>query len=374
MRVAVPRAWIRARRTILSADTVSFLAAAILYYFASADVKGFAFTLGLSTILDLVVVFLFTHPIVSLLSRSRAFGSTRFTGLDSVRTGPALPDEAPDRRSGRPSRAGPGAASAPARPSGPRRAGARRRSPCWTARTNPSTGSRQSTTTSPTGSSTTPSAATPGWSTRSRPSRPRPMTRTTPATTSRRRGSPNRRRPPRAAAAPRPAAPPPSGRPPAGRGRAARREGRVLMSKLRALYRGETSIDFIRSRRRWYAASAVLVLICVLSFIFRGFNYGIEFKGGTTFTIPDTASHVSATAGQRRVHRRRHHAGGLAAGRRVRLQLEHRRQHAHDLGGDAAEAAGRGGEDPAPAHEPDLGRTASAATGATTPRSRRSRA
>ena len=71
MRVAVPRAWVRARRTILSADTVSFLAAAILYYFAAGDVKGFAFTLGLSTILDLVVVFLFTHPIVSLLSRSR---------------------------------------------------------------------------------------------------------------------------------------------------------------------------------------------------------------------------------------------------------------------------------------------------------------
>ncbi len=70
VRVAVPRAWVRARRTILSADTVSFLAAAILYYFAAGDVKGFAFTLGLSTILDLVVVFLFTHPLVSLLSRS----------------------------------------------------------------------------------------------------------------------------------------------------------------------------------------------------------------------------------------------------------------------------------------------------------------
>ena len=70
MRVAVPRAWVRARRTILSADTVSFLAAAILYYFAAGDVRGFAFTLGLSTILDLVVVFLFTHPLVSLLSRS----------------------------------------------------------------------------------------------------------------------------------------------------------------------------------------------------------------------------------------------------------------------------------------------------------------
>jgi preprotein translocase subunit SecD len=92
VRVAVPRAWVRARRTILSADTVSFLAAAILYYFAAGDVKGFAFTLGLSTIIDLVVVFLFTHPVVSLLSRSRAFGSARFTGLDSVRTGPVLAD------------------------------------------------------------------------------------------------------------------------------------------------------------------------------------------------------------------------------------------------------------------------------------------
>jgi preprotein translocase subunit SecD len=87
VRVAVPRAWVRARRTILSADTVSFLAAAILYYFAAGDVKGFAFTLGLSTILDLIVVFLFTHPTVSLLSRSRAFGSARFTGLDALRGG-----------------------------------------------------------------------------------------------------------------------------------------------------------------------------------------------------------------------------------------------------------------------------------------------
>jgi preprotein translocase subunit SecD len=85
MRVAVPRAWVRARRTILSADTVSFLAAAVLYYFAAGDVRGFAFTLGLSTILDLVVVFLFTHPMVSLLSRSTAFGSSRFTGLNALR-------------------------------------------------------------------------------------------------------------------------------------------------------------------------------------------------------------------------------------------------------------------------------------------------
>ena len=87
MRVAVPRAWIRARRTIISADIVSFLAAAVLYEFAAGDVRGFAFTLGMSTILDLVVVFLFTHPLVSLLSRSAAFGSARFTGLNSVREG-----------------------------------------------------------------------------------------------------------------------------------------------------------------------------------------------------------------------------------------------------------------------------------------------
>ncbi|MCL2782056.1 MAG: protein translocase subunit SecD [Actinomycetia bacterium] len=87
IRTAVPRAWVRAKRTILSADAVSFLAAAVLYYFAAGDVKGFAFTLGLSTILDLVVVFLFTHPIVSLLSRSAAFGSPRFTGLNAVRVG-----------------------------------------------------------------------------------------------------------------------------------------------------------------------------------------------------------------------------------------------------------------------------------------------
>jgi preprotein translocase subunit SecD len=89
-RVAIPRAWVRARRTILSADTVSFLAAAILYYFAAGDVRGFAFTLGLSTILDLIVVFLFTHPLVSFLSRFQAFGSRRFTGLDAVRGGPAI--------------------------------------------------------------------------------------------------------------------------------------------------------------------------------------------------------------------------------------------------------------------------------------------
>jgi preprotein translocase subunit SecD len=104
-RVAVPRAWERARRTIISADTVSLLAAVTLYYFAAGDVKGFAFTLGLSTVLDLVVVFLFTHPLVSLFSRSAAFGSARFTGLNAVRTGGIALDSADVVEAPRPAKA-----------------------------------------------------------------------------------------------------------------------------------------------------------------------------------------------------------------------------------------------------------------------------
>jgi preprotein translocase subunit SecD len=84
LRSAVPRAWVRARRTILSADAVSFLAAAILYVLAIGDVKGFAFTLGMSTVLDLVVVFLFTHPLLAVLSRFTGFASSRFSGLGAV--------------------------------------------------------------------------------------------------------------------------------------------------------------------------------------------------------------------------------------------------------------------------------------------------
>jgi preprotein translocase subunit SecD len=83
-RSAVPRAWVRARRTILTADAVSFLAAAVLYILAVGQVKGFAFTLGMSTVLDLVVVFLVTHPLVALASNSKVFGSPAFSGLGSV--------------------------------------------------------------------------------------------------------------------------------------------------------------------------------------------------------------------------------------------------------------------------------------------------
>jgi preprotein translocase subunit SecD len=63
-------------------------------------VKGFAFTLGMSTVLDLVVVFLFTHPLLAVLSRFRGFGSNRFSGLGSVDRGRAapVPGRAPDRQ------------------------------------------------------------------------------------------------------------------------------------------------------------------------------------------------------------------------------------------------------------------------------------
>jgi preprotein translocase subunit SecD len=99
LRSAVPRAWVRARRTILSADAVSFLAAAILYVLAIGDVKGFAFTLGMSTVLDLVVVFLFTHPFMAVLSRFPSFGSSRFSGLGNVEhtRRPAAPAGTDDR-------------------------------------------------------------------------------------------------------------------------------------------------------------------------------------------------------------------------------------------------------------------------------------
>jgi preprotein translocase subunit SecF len=55
------------------------------------------------------------------------------------------------------------------------------------------------------------------------------------------------------------------------------------------LYRGETNIDFIGSRKRWYLASLVLILICVASLGFRGFNFGIEFAGGNQFLVPRVA-------------------------------------------------------------------------------------
>jgi preprotein translocase subunit SecD len=91
LRAAVEHGWTRARRTILVSDTVSFLAAALLYYFSIGDVKGFAFTLGLTTIVDLVVVFTFTKP-TTLLARTKFFGGGHpLSGLDPARLGARAP-------------------------------------------------------------------------------------------------------------------------------------------------------------------------------------------------------------------------------------------------------------------------------------------
>jgi preprotein translocase subunit SecD len=73
LRSAVERSWPRARRTIISADAVSLLAAIVLYVVSIGDVRGFAFTLGLSTISDLFIVFVFTKPLLALLARTRTF-------------------------------------------------------------------------------------------------------------------------------------------------------------------------------------------------------------------------------------------------------------------------------------------------------------
>jgi preprotein translocase subunit SecD len=80
---AVEAGWSRAIRTILASDAVNFLAAAVLYVLAVGNVRGFALTLGLTTILDVVVVVLFTHPIMRLLARLKFFGEGHsFSGLD----------------------------------------------------------------------------------------------------------------------------------------------------------------------------------------------------------------------------------------------------------------------------------------------------
>ncbi|AQA15078.1 protein translocase subunit SecD [Streptomyces samsunensis] len=92
LRPAVERGWPRARRTILVSDFVSFLAAAVLYIVTVGKVQGFAFTLGLTTLLDVAVVFLFTKPLMTILARRPFFGNGHaWSGLDPKRLGVAPP-------------------------------------------------------------------------------------------------------------------------------------------------------------------------------------------------------------------------------------------------------------------------------------------
>jgi preprotein translocase subunit SecD len=99
LRPAVERAWPRARRTILVSDFVSFLAAAVLFIVTVGKVRGFAFTLGLTTLLDVVVVFLFTKPLLTLMARRKFFASGhKWSGLDPK----SLGAQPPLRRTRRP--------------------------------------------------------------------------------------------------------------------------------------------------------------------------------------------------------------------------------------------------------------------------------
>src|SRR6202012_5011401 len=109
LRPAVEAGWKRARRTILVSDTVSFLAAALLYHFAVSDVQGFASPPGLTTLIDILVVFLFPKPTVSPLAGTRFYGGGhRWSGLDPARLGTKAPWRSGVRRTVRTQRPGTG--------------------------------------------------------------------------------------------------------------------------------------------------------------------------------------------------------------------------------------------------------------------------
>ncbi len=92
LRTAIETGWVRSRKTILAADSVSLLSALVLYILAIGAVKGFAFTLGLTTIIDLVVVFTFTKPLMTLLGKTKFFGEGhRFSGFEAEHMGASNP-------------------------------------------------------------------------------------------------------------------------------------------------------------------------------------------------------------------------------------------------------------------------------------------
>ncbi len=88
LRAAVEEGWDRAKRTILVSDAVNLVAAVVLYLLAVGGVQGFAFTLGVTTVIDIAVIFLFTHPMMELLIRTRFFGQGhKLSGLDPEHLG-----------------------------------------------------------------------------------------------------------------------------------------------------------------------------------------------------------------------------------------------------------------------------------------------
>ena len=88
LKSAVSHGWHRAKRTIIVADTVNLVCALVLYFLAVGSVRGFAFTLGLTTAIDLVIVMMFTYPLMVALTRTKFFGEgRRFSGMDAAALG-----------------------------------------------------------------------------------------------------------------------------------------------------------------------------------------------------------------------------------------------------------------------------------------------
>ncbi|MGL5405547.1 MAG: protein translocase subunit SecD [Propionibacteriaceae bacterium] len=99
LRAAIQSGWSKARSTIIVADSVSLLSALVLFLLAIGAVKGFAFTLGLTTLIDLAIVFFFTHPLMTLLGETKFFGEGhKFSGLDPEHMGVEKVTATPVRR------------------------------------------------------------------------------------------------------------------------------------------------------------------------------------------------------------------------------------------------------------------------------------
>ena len=201
---AVEHGWARARRTILASDAVSFLAALVLYMLAVGSVRGFAFTLGLTTLIDLVVVFMFTHPTLGFLARTKFFGDGhRFSGLDPRQLG----RDAIYKGRGR--------------------------------------------------------VLVPEGASRIRAHARRAQGQEGP------------------------------------RDRRHRREG-VTMANLsnwgNRLHSGETTYPIVAQRKRWFAVSTTLVVLAILVLVFKGLTLGIDFKGGTEYTLSNVGSQSTTIA------------------------------------------------------------------------------
>lgn len=96
LRQAAENGWLGARRTIIAADFVTLLAAIVLYIVSVGNVRGFAFALGLTTIVDVVIAFLLTRPLVTYFARSKWMQrGSWFTGLDASRFGDVEVDLSP---------------------------------------------------------------------------------------------------------------------------------------------------------------------------------------------------------------------------------------------------------------------------------------